>query len=53
MSVGGGGRGRRKKMVGAFVDDVDDGINEANAVSSLGSNPIFNVASQQMSVEIF
>ncbi len=53
MSVGGGGRGRQRKMAGAFVDDVNNGINEDNIVSSLRSNPIFNVASQQMPVEIF
>jgi hypothetical protein len=53
VSVGGGGRGQRRKMAGAFVDDVDDGIKENDVVSSLRSNPIFNVASQQISVEIF
>jgi hypothetical protein len=39
--------------VGAFVEDVDNGVDEDNVVSSLRSNRIFNVANQQMSVEIF
>ncbi len=53
MSIGGGGRGQRRKTAGTFVDDVDDGVNENNVLSSLRSNPIFNIASQQMSVESF
>ncbi len=53
VSIGGGGRGRRRKMAGAFVGNVDDGVDKDNVVSSLRSDPIFNVASQQMSVEIF
>jgi hypothetical protein len=53
VSIGGGGRGWQRKTAGAFVDDVDGGVNEDNVVSSLRSNQIFNVASQQMSVENF
>jgi hypothetical protein len=53
VSVGGGRRGRQRKTAGAFVDDVNNDVDEDNVVSSLRSNPIFNLASQQMSVEIF
>ncbi len=53
MFIGGGGRGQQRKTAGAFVDDVNNGVEEEDVVSSLRSNPIFNVASQQMSVEIF
>ncbi len=53
MSLGGGKRGRWRKTTGAFVDDVSNGVDEDNVVSGLRSNPIFNVPSQQMSVEFF